>query len=123
MVKEGDEVKAGQILFEDKKNAGIFFTSPAGGKVKDINRGDKRRFLSVEIDISDDEQFEQFEIGESPDQIKNTIINSGLWNSFRTRPFNRTPSIKESPDALFINCCDTNPLSFCLLYTSDAADE
>ena len=111
MVKEGDEVKAGQILFEDKKNPGILFTSPAGGKVKDINRGDKRRFLSVEIDISDDEQFEQFEIGESPDQIKNTIINSGLWNSFRTRPFNRTPSIKESPDALFINCCDTNPLS------------
>ena len=108
MVKEGDEVKAGQILFEDKKNAGIFFTSPAGGKVKDINRGDKRRFLSVEIDISDDEQFELFEMGESADQIKDTIINSGLWNSFRTRPFNRTPSIKESPDALFITVSYTH---------------
>ena len=111
LVKEGDEVKAGQKLFEDKKNPGIFFTSPAGGKIKDINRGDKRKFLSIEIEISDDEQFELFNIDESLDQFKNTIINSGLWNSFRTRPFNRTPSIKETPDALFINCCDTNPLS------------
>ena len=58
LVKEGDEVKAGQKLFEDKKNPGIFFTSPAGGKIKDINRGDKRKFLSIEIEISDDEQFE-----------------------------------------------------------------
>ena len=84
LVKENESVKAGQKLFEDKKNLGVFFTAPAGGIVKSINRGDKRKFLSVEIEIS---------------------------NCFKTRPFIRTPNINTMPEALFINCCDTNPLS------------
>ena len=110
-VKEGDEVKAGQKIFEDKKNPGVFFTSPAGGKVQSINRGDKRKFLSIEINISNNEDFEVFDFGDTSDEIKRAIIDSGLWNAFRARPFNRTPSIDKTPDALFINCCDTNPLS------------
>jgi Na+-transporting NADH:ubiquinone oxidoreductase subunit A len=111
LVKENDEVKVGEKLFEDKKNPGIFFTAPAGGLIKSINRGDKRKFLSIEIEISQNEEFVDFDMGSSQDEIKNTLINSGLWNVFRTRPFNRTPNISSSPEALFINCCDTNPLS------------
>ena len=111
LVKENDEVKVGEKLFEDKKNPGIFFTAPAGGLIKSINRGDKRKFLSIEIEISQNEEFIDFDMGSSQDEIKNTLINSGLWNAFRTRPFNRTPNISSSPEALFINCCDTNPLS------------
>ena len=111
LVKEGETVKAGQKIFEDKKNNGVYFTSPAGGIVKDINRGDKRRFLSIEIDIKDTEEFVNFDMDDSADQIKDCLIDSGLWNAFRTRPFNRTPGINEIPDAVFINCCDSNPLS------------
>ena len=113
MVRIGEKVKAGQKIFEDKKNPGIFYTSPAGGEVKSINRGDKRKFLSVEIEISDNEDFEYFDLSHKhrPNEIKQSLINSGTWNAFRTRPFNRTPSIDSSPKALFINCCDTNPLS------------
>ena len=44
LVKENENVKAGQKLFEDKKNIGVFFTAPAGGIVKSINRGDKENF-------------------------------------------------------------------------------
>ena len=113
MVRVGEKVKAGQKIFEDKKNPGIFYTSPAGGEVKSINRGDKRKFLSVEIEISDNEDFEYFDLSHEhrPNEIRQSLINSGTWNAFRTRPFNRTPSIDSSPKALFINCCDTNPLS------------
>ena len=111
LVKEGDDVKAGQKIFEDKKNPGVFYTSPAGGKVKNINRGDKRKFISIEIDIAKNEEFESFNIGDSKDEVRQVLIDSGLWNCFRTRPFNRTPSIESQPDALFINCCDTNPLA------------
>jgi len=110
MVKVGDMVKAGQKIFEDKKNPGVFFTSPAGGEVKSINRGEKRKFLSVEIDISNNEEFIEFLFDDEPDVIRKCLINSGIWNAFRTRPFNRTPGINDSPNALFINCCDTNPL-------------
>ena len=41
-VAEGDRVKLGQILFSDKKNPGVNFTSPAAGIVQAVNRGDKR---------------------------------------------------------------------------------
>ena len=111
LVKENESVKAGQKLFEDKKNHGVFFTSPSGGIVKSINRGDKRKFLSIEIEVSTNEDFIEFNIGSSSDEIKNTLIESGLWISFKTRPFNRIPDINTMPEALFINCCDTNPLS------------
>ena len=38
-VKVGDKVKAGQILFSDKKTEGVHFTSPVSGLVEAINRG------------------------------------------------------------------------------------
>ena len=124
MVKVGDIVKRGTKLFEDKKNPGVYFTSPAGGIVKDISRGDKRKFLSVEVEISQNEEPELFEYEQTPESYTNLLINSGLWNAFRTRPFNRTPKVDSLPDAVFVNACDTNPLSvdpyyiICLLYTS-----
>ena len=111
MVKVGDIVKRGTKLFEDKKNPGIFFTSPAGGTVKDINRGDKRKFLSVEVEVSENEDAEYFEYENTSEGITELLINTGLWNAFRTRPFNRTPKVGSLPDAVFVNACDTNPLS------------
>ena len=111
LVKVGDMVKAGSKIFEDKKNSGVFFTAPAGGIVSSINRGDKRKFLSVEIDISNDEEFHSFTYENTSESLKSLLINSGLWNAFRTRPFHRTPQVNSMPDALFINACDTNPLA------------
>ena len=112
LVKEGDSVKAGQKIFEDKKNIGVFYTSPCGGIVRNINRGDKRKFLSIELDIDDtNEAFKFFDMGNTSNEIKECLINSGYWNCFRTRPFNRTPNVNDVPSAIFINCCDSNPLS------------
>ena len=37
-ITEGDAVKLGQVLFEDKKNPGVKFTAQAAGVVKEINR-------------------------------------------------------------------------------------
>ena len=108
LAREGDKVKVGQKIIEDKKNPGIFFTSPCGGVITDINRGDKRKFLSLEIEIDQNEEFIEFDTNQNP---KDLLINSGLFNSFRTRPFNRTPKINDVPDCIFINACDTNPLS------------
>ena len=50
-VKSGDPVRKGQLLFTDKKNPQVHYTSPAAGIVTAIERGDKRRLLSVMIDV------------------------------------------------------------------------
>jgi Na+-transporting NADH:ubiquinone oxidoreductase subunit A len=108
LVKEGEKVKLGQKIIEDKKNPGVFFTSPCGGEVSSINRGDKRKFLSIEFDIDAEEESVLFDTNQDP---KTLLIESGLFNAFRTRPFNRTPKVEDKPDRVFINACDTNPLA------------
>ena len=52
LVQEGETVKLGQKLFEDKKNPGVFITAPGAGEVTAINRGAKRVLQSVVINLS-----------------------------------------------------------------------
>ena len=42
LVREGDRVKLGQPLFEDKDNPGVVFTSPGSGTVAEVSRGLRR---------------------------------------------------------------------------------
>ena len=109
LVEEGDEVKLGQALFEDKKNPGVIFTSPAGGKVESINRGDRRALQSVVIEIAKDEDsvdFKSFSISElneaNTGELRKQLIASGMWTSFRTRPYSKIPNIDSSPKNLFV---------------------
>ena len=50
-LKVGDEVKAGAPLFYDKYYPEIVFTAPLGGKVSQINRGERRRILEIVIEV------------------------------------------------------------------------
>ena len=111
LVKVGDCVQSGQKVLEDKKNPGVFLTAPASGTISSINRGDKRRFISIEIDTDTENSPKTFKNASGKAEIINLLQESGLWSALRTRPFNRTPKINTLPDAIFINACDTNPLS------------
>ena len=118
LVTEGEKVKIGQPLFKDKKNPGVIFSSPGGGVVESINRGAKRALQSVVIEISDNEEEISFLSIKTDDlsnqtqsSIRDNLIKSGLWTSFRTRPFSKIPTIDSDPKSIFINCMDTNPLS------------
>nr|WP_159240253.1 Na(+)-translocating NADH-quinone reductase subunit A [Zhongshania aliphaticivorans]CAA0108390.1 Na(+)-translocating NADH-quinone reductase subunit A [Zhongshania aliphaticivorans] len=116
-VKTGDRVKTGQLLFTDKKNEGVRYTSPATGLVSAINRGEKRVLQSVVIDVEDDEyeSFTQYNASELPkltaEQVTENLVESGLWTSLRARPFSRVPAIGSSPAAIFVTAIDTHPLA------------
>ncbi|QIW15501.1 NADH:ubiquinone reductase (Na(+)-transporting) subunit A [Pasteurellaceae bacterium RH1A] len=116
-VREGDVVKKGQVLFEDKKNPGVVFTAPASGTVKAINRGDKRVLQSVVISVegSEQETFARYEAAQlaslTSEQVKQNLVESGLWTALRTRPFSKVPALDATPSSLFINAMDTNPLA------------
>jgi len=116
-VNVGDAVKLGQTLFTDKKTPGVQFASPACGKVVAINRGAKRAFQSIEIEREgDDEQtFQSHENADLPsltrDQVRETLVASGLWTSLRARPFSKIPSPDSVPHSIFVSAIDTNPLA------------
>lgn len=116
-VRVGDVVKKGQVLFEDKKNPGVVFTAPASGTIKNINRGAKRVLQSVVIDVEGSEQitFAHYEASElktlSVEQVKQNLVDSGLWTAIRTRPFSKIAGIDSKPSSIFVNAMDTNPLA------------
>ncbi|WP_424407149.1 Na(+)-translocating NADH-quinone reductase subunit A [Pasteurella sp. PK-2025] len=115
-VREGDVVKKGQVLFEDKKNPGVVFTAPASGTVTAINRGAKRVLQSVVIQVEGNEQltFEKYTTEQlkqlTSEQVRQNLQTSGLWTALRTRPFSKVPAVDATPVSLFVNAMDTNPL-------------
>ncbi|WCE29074.1 Na(+)-translocating NADH-quinone reductase subunit A [Vibrio sp. SCSIO 43137] len=113
----GDEVKKGQVLFADKKNPGVIFTSPASGKVIEVNRGAKRVLQSVVIEVAGDEQitFDSYTsdqlVSLERDAVKKQLIDSGMWTALRTRPFSKVPAVDAETKAIFVTATDTNPLA------------
>lgn len=117
LVQVDDTVKVGTPLFEDKKNPGVIVTSPAAGVVSAINRGAKRALISVEIKVSGDEA-EQFEstsetdlVNLTGDKARQLLQQAGQWTAFRTRPYGKVPTVDSTPNSIFVNAMDTNPLA------------
>jgi Na+-transporting NADH:ubiquinone oxidoreductase subunit A len=117
LVEEGDKVALGQPLFTDKKNPGVQFTAPAAGTVSAINRGHRRKLVSVVIDIEGDDaiEFKRYSAQElnnlQRQDVVDNLVNSGLWTALRVRPFSKVPAIDATTKALFITAIDTHPLS------------
>lgn len=116
-VAVGDSVKVGQLLFTDKKTPGIKFTSPASGKVAAINRGAKRVFQSLVIDLEGDDEltFESHSqdalTSLSRERVVEQLIESSEWTAIRTRPFARVPAPDSSPNSIFVTAMDSRPLA------------
>lgn len=117
LVAEGDVVKRGQVLFTDKKLPTVNYVAPAPGRVKSIERGAKRKFLSLIIDLEGEDavEFESFvdsNLSQLPSaKVREQLLASGLWTALRVRPFSKVPDPETVPHALFITAIDTDPLA------------
>lgn len=116
-VQEGDRVRKGQLLFEDKKTPGVCVTAPASGVISAIHRGERRVLQAVVIDVEGDDaiQFPRTEAAElvrlERETVQQQLLTSGLWTSLRTRPFSKIPAPGSVPAAIFVTAIDTNPLA------------
>lgn len=117
LVVEGDVVKLGQPIFTDKKTEGVTYTAPAAGKVIEVNRGDRRAFQSLVIEVDGEDAVEFDAPGKddiesvSRESITSLLADSGLWASLRTRPFSKVPVVGTVPHSIFVQAMDTNPLA------------
>ena len=116
-VKESDMVAKGQLLFHDKNLPDVRFTAPGAGRIKAIHRGERRKFLSLVIELFGDEEiiFDSYSeaqiAGLSVEQIKQQLLKSGLWTALRARPFNKIANPVSHPNSIFITAMDSNPLA------------
>ena len=115
-IEIGDNVKAGSILFEDKRNSDLKFLSPGGGKVAQINFGRRRVIKEIVIKLDSDEKYEEIEpVSENllehieKEKLVNKIMAGGLWPFIRELPFRDIAEPHVTPPAIFINLCSQEP--------------
>lgn len=115
VLKTGDKVKRGEVVFYDKYNKDVKFVSPISGTFEEIIRGAKRKILEVRIkaDGSDDvvsvDPIDPTSL--SADEVKKVMLENGLWPFLKQRPLDiiANPAIK--PKAIFISAFDSAPLA------------
>lgn len=115
VVKEGDSVKAGTPLFYNKAVENMNFVSPVSGKVLAVNRGERRKVLSITIARDNETEYETFNAG-SPatmeaGDIKNILLTSGLWVYIKQRPYDVIANPGAAPKAVFVSGFDSAPLA------------
>jgi Na+-transporting NADH:ubiquinone oxidoreductase subunit A len=113
-VKAGHEVKAGSVLFFDKSNPEIKFTSPISGTIASIERGARRKILAVVIENNNKQEYEAFKIGDpsnmSREDIVENLLNSGVWPFIKQRPYGTIAKPDVTPKSIFISAFDSAPL-------------
>ena len=119
MVEIGDTVRVGDALFLDKQDERIRFTSPVDGHVKAIVRGEKRKLLEVVVEAdfksasstSSDYKSSPTPFMQTADEIKEAMLQCGLWTMLRQRPFGTVANPDDKPKAIFVSAFSSAPLA------------
>lgn len=108
VVKEGDLVKAGDALFVDKMHPEVCFVSPVSGTVSLVERGDRRKLLSVRVKC--DMKFES-KTFKTDGGVKALLLESGIFGMIRQRPYDTVANPDEAPKAIHVSAFNSMPLS------------
>jgi Na+-transporting NADH:ubiquinone oxidoreductase subunit A len=115
-VKEGDAVKIGSILFEDKRNPDVKFLSPGGGVIQKINFGKRRVIKEIVVKLDEEEERERFETYSNTDirsikrpDLVSAIMRGGCWGLFRMLPFGDIPGQETEPPSIIVNLDSKEP--------------
>lgn len=115
VVKEGDTVKAGDALFVDKVRPEVKFVSPVSGKVTLVERGDRRKVLSVRVEADAQQQYVDFGKASleqmTAQDVKDMLLKSGLFGFFKQRPYDVVPDPSVAPKAIFVSAFNSMPLA------------
>ena len=114
-VRQGDRVKAGDVLFCDKNIPDICFVSPVSGEVTGVNRGERRKVLSITVKADDVVEYKDFGLkgvdALSGPQVKEAMLAGGVWPVVRQRPYDVIADPRVEPRAIFVTAFDTRPLA------------
>ncbi|MEP2056495.1 MAG: Na(+)-translocating NADH-quinone reductase subunit A [Maribacter litoralis] len=120
MVKQGAEVKAGEPLFYNKSIESMVFVSPVSGELIEIERGDRRRILTLKILADKTQEVISGAVTDvekaSKEELKATLLKSGCWPFIKQRPYDVIANPDTTPKAIFISGYSSAPLQADLNY-------
>ncbi|RYC50950.1 Na(+)-translocating NADH-quinone reductase subunit A [Flagellimonas olearia] len=115
LVKQGEEVKAGEPLFYNKNKEEMHFVSPVSGELVEVVRGARRRILTLKVLADKTQQYVQNKV---PDldaadaaTIKTFLLQCGGWPFIKQRPFDVIADPDVTPKAIFISGYTSAPLA------------
>ena len=115
VLKPGDKVKVGDVIFYDKYNESVKFVSPVSGEFDEIVRGEKRKILEVRIKNdgkNDAVKNDPVDLSKaSREDVKKAMLDKGLWPFLVQRPIDIVADPKVEPKAIFISGFDSAPLA------------
>ncbi len=107
VVKEGETVKVGDALLVDKNHPEVKFVSPVSGTVALVERGERRKVMSVRVDADGKQTAKSFD---EKDPLK-LLLESGLFGFFRQRPYDVVANPEDKPKAIFVSAFNSMPLA------------
>ncbi len=115
LVKQGAQVKAGEALCYNKNREDMLFVSPVSGELVEIERGARRRILTLKI-LADKTQEELVHKPVNPSEasaetIKAHLLKVGCWPFIKQRPYDIIADPDTTPKAIFISGYATAPLA------------
>ena len=115
VVKEGDKVKAGDALFVNKAYPEVKFASPVSGTVTLIERGERRKVLSVQVEADAKQEFVDFgkkDVSKlSADDVKASLLEAGLFGYINQLPYAISTNPTTAPKAIFVSALRDMPLA------------
>ncbi len=114
VVKEGDAVKVGDALFLDKTCLDVKCVAPVSGVVTMVERGDRRKLLSVRIKADQEQQYVNFGkknvANLSREDMVNLLVESGLMIYINQLPYAVATSPQALPKSIFVSALRDMPL-------------
>lgn len=127
-VDPGSRVNRLDTLITDRKNPYLRILSGVSGTVTQVELGHRRTLQKLVI--ATDADCQESQAGKStgdtfplPDsvvdnlnsgdsaRIKAGLVEAGLFQGFRTRPYHKLPTPNSTPQHIFVTAMDTNPLA------------
>lgn len=115
VVKPGDKVKAGDVLFVNKEYPEVKFSSPVSGTVKDVLRGERRKVLGISIDADTVQEYKDFGKRETgtldAEGVKSALLEAGLFGYINQLPYAVSTNPNTLPKAIFVSALRDMPLA------------
>lgn len=115
VVKEGDKVKAGDALFVNKNYPTVKFASPVSGTIAAVERGDRRKVLSIRVDADANQEFRDFGASNvntlTGEQVRSMLLDAGLFGYINQLPYAISTNPETHPKAIFVSALRDMPLA------------
>ena len=115
VVKEQEYVMAGGPLFIDKNHPEVKFVSPVSGVVTSVERGARRKVMNIVVEAAKEQDYVEFGKMEpakmNAQQVKEALLNAGLFAFIRQRPYDVIADPNVNPKAIFVSAFDSSPLA------------